>query len=163
VQLFVGVWPTPKVLAALREYPRPEGATSWATEQQWMVNVRPLGHVSDAVASELIEALEFELDGMPKPKARLQTPKHGSWLRSPVDGLDELRDVVFEATVPIVPVTHPKSLPWEVALPLSRERASKDLVHPLDVSWTVGEVVLAKGRRTKEGHGYETVHAFRLG
>jgi hypothetical protein len=163
VQLFVGVWPTPKVVAALRAYPRPEGSTAWATEAQWLVNVRPLGHVSDAVASDLVDALAFELDGMPKPKATLRTPLHGTWLRSPVDGLDELRDVVFEATVPIVPVTHPKSLPWAVALPLSRDRAPKELVHPLDVRWTVGEVVLAKGRRTSEGHGYETVHAFRLG
>lgn len=162
-QLFVGLWPPPKILEALADYPRPDDATGWATPAQWLVNVRPLGHVGTDTLAELIETLRFELDGMPKPKASLQTPLHGSWLRTPVAGLDELRDLVFEVTMPLVPVSHPKSLPWEVSIVLSRGRAPKELVHPLSGSWSVSEVVLAKGTRTKAGHGYETVEAFPLG
>src|SRR4051812_5888398 len=162
-QLFVGVWPGPKAMKALLDYPRPEGATAWSSPAQWLVNVRPLGRVTDAVVRELVDTLSFELDGMPKPKATLLTPRHGSWLRTPVEGLEELCDVVFDVTMPIVPVTHPKSLPWEVTVVLSRDRAPKELVHPLGVSWTVGEVVLARAVRTPAGHGYETVESFRLG
>lgn len=162
-QLFVGVWPAPKAMTALHDYPRPDGATQWSAPAQWLVNVRPLGNVADATVATLVDALAFELDGMPKPKATLRTPLHGEWLRSPVTGLDELRDVVFEATTPIVPITHPKSVPWPVTLVLSRGRAPKELVVPLEVSWTVAEVVLAKGTRTKEGHAYETVETIPLG
>jgi hypothetical protein len=115
------------------------------------------------VIPRLVDVLTFELDGMPKPKASLTTPRHGEWLRVEVAGLDELRDVVFEATVPVVPITHPKSLPWAPQLPLNRGRSPKELVHPLSATWTVGEVVLARGTRTKAGHGYETLEAIPLG
>ena len=150
-------------MKALAAYPRPGDAAGWASPAQWLVNVRPLGRVVAGTFVELVETLRFELDGMPRPKAALQTPLHGSWLRAPVTGLDELRDLVFEVTMPLVPVTHPKSMPWEVAIVLSRARAPKELVHPLSASWTVREVVLAKGTRTAAGHGYETVEAFPLG
>ena len=162
--LFVGVWPPAKAMQVLADYPRPGGTDGWATEPQWLVNVRPLGSVTDAVADHLLDALRFELDGMPRPKASFGPVKAGSWLRVTVDGLDELRDVVFEATTPIVPVTHPRSLPWEVAIPLRRDRSPKELVAPLPTTtWTVDEVVLAAGRRRAGGHGYETVATISLG
>ena len=160
-QLFVGVWPSASALRALREYPKP--GDGWVDEGQWLVNVRPLGRVTDAVAGELLDALRFELDGMPPPRASFGPVRSAGWLRVLVEGLDELRDVVFEATVPIIPVTHPKSMPWAPQLPLRRDRSPKELVHPLSATWTVGEVVLAKGTRTKDGHGYETVESIRLG
>jgi 2'-5' RNA ligase len=162
MQLFVGVWPSEKAVQALADYPH-GGADGWATARQWLVNVRPLGQVAADVVPALVDALRFELDGMPKPKAALQPPRAGEWLRLEVLGLDDLRDVVFDATTPIVPITHPRSLPWAPELTLRRSRSPKDLVHPLAATWTVGEVVLAKGARTREGHGYETVESIRLG
>ena len=162
MQLFVGVWPPPKVMKVLSDYPRPADATGWSRPAQWLVQVRPLGSVTPEVVDRLAETLRFELDGMPKPKARLETPRHGEWLRTPVSGLEELTEVVFDVTEPIVPRTHPNN-PWEVAIVLSRSRAPKELVHPLSAGWTVGEVVLAKGARTKAGHGYETVETIPLG
>jgi 2'-5' RNA ligase len=162
-QLFVGVWPPPKIVRSLREYPRPDHAGGWSTPQQWLVNVRPLGHVAAEVIDDLVDVLRFELDGMPRPKATLRTPRHGEWLRAPVDGLEELRAVVFESTTPIVPITHPNAKPWEVSIVLSRGRSPKELVHPLSGSWTVGEVVLAKGTRNAAGHAYETVETIPLG
>ena len=89
--------------------------------------------------------------------------KAGSWLRVPVLGLDELRDVVYESTMPIVPVRYPRSMPWEVAIGLRKDRTPKDLIAPLSASWTVGEVVLAAGRRRAGGYGYETVATVPLG
>jgi hypothetical protein len=161
VLLIVGVWPTARAAKALRDYPRQ--GDGWAGEQEWLVNVRPLGTVTEAVADEVLDVLRFELDGMPPPKASFGPVKAGSWLRVPVLGLDELRDVVFEATMPIVPVHHPKSLPWEVAIPLRKERSPKDLLAPLSASWTVKEVVLAAGRRRSGGYGYETMATIPLG
>lgn len=162
MQLFVGVWPSKKAMQALADYPKPDDVDGWVGPEQWLVNVRPLGHVGPELVPRLVEVLSFELDGMPKPTAKLRAPNHGSWLWIPVEGLEELRDVVFEATIPLIPVTHPKSLPWTPALPLRKDRSPKDLVHPIAGSWRVGEVVLAKGRRTRDGHGYETVETISL-
>lgn len=163
MQLFVGVWPSKKAMQVLADYPRPDDVVDWATPAQWLVNVRPLGQVTPDVIPRLLDALSFELDGMPNPKAVFGTPRHGEWLRVEVGGLDELRDVVFEATTPIVPITHPRSMPWTPVVPLRRLRSPKELVQPLSATWTVSEVVLAKGTRTKAGHGYETVETIRLG
>ena len=163
-QLFVGVWPSPAATKALAAYPRPDDVGAWSTPSQWLVNVRPLGSgITPAIVDRLLDALRFELDGMPVPTARLQPPRHGDWLRVEVLGLDELRDVVFDATTPIIPVTHPKSLPWAPVLPLRKDRSPRELVHPLTGSWKVREVVLARGTRSKAGHGYETVVSIPLG
>ena len=163
MQLFVGVWPSKKVMQVLADYPRPEDDGGWSRPEQWLVNVRPLGNQPASVITQVVDALSFELDGMPKPKAALTTPRPGQWMGTNVAGLDELRDVVFEATMPIIPVTHPKSLPWQPFIVLRRDRSPKELVHPLSASWTVGEIVIAKGTRTKAGHGYETVEVVKLG
>jgi hypothetical protein len=162
-QLFVGVWPPAPAVRALRAYPRPEGVEGWSDEGQWLVNVRPLSFGRPGLVEELVEVLRFELDGMPPPTASFGPVKAGSWLRVPVLGLDELRDVVFETTMPIVPVNHPKSLPWEVTVPLRKDRSPKDLIAPLSASWTVEEVVLAEGTRRGGTHHYETVATIPLG
>ena len=161
--LIVGVWPGPRAVEALRDYPRPDDVAGWSGEREWLANVRPLGHVTDAVAEEVLDVLRFELDGMPEQMASFGPVKCGSWLRVPVLGLDELRDVVFESTMPIVPVNHPRSMPWEVAVPLRKDRTPKELVAPLTASWTVGEVVVAAGRRRAGSYGYETVATIPLG
>jgi len=160
-QLFVGVWPSATAVKALRAYPKP--GDGWVDEAQWLVNVRPLAYEQPGMVDALLEALRFELDGMPPPTASFGPVKAGSWLRVPVLGLDELRDVVFECTTPIVPVTHPKSLPWEVAIALRKDRSPKELIAPLAASWTVREVVLAEGTRRGGTYHYETVESIPLG
>jgi 2'-5' RNA ligase len=162
VQLFVGVWPSLKVRKVLSEYPRPDHpGVRWATPSQWFVTIRPLGHVPDRVVPELIETLRDELDGAPRPRLSLGTPLHGEWLRSPVSGLEELLDVVFEVTEPLVPRTHPQN-EWTANLVLARGRSPRELVAPLAASWTATEVALAKATRTPEGPGYEDIEAFPL-
>jgi len=160
-QLFVGVWPSPAAVEALRSYPRP--GDGWTEERQWLANVRPLSFEKPGMVDALLDALRFELDGMPPPRASFGPVRSSGWLRVLIEGLDELRDVVFECTTPIVPVTHPRSLPWEVAIPLHKGRSGKELVAPLSGSWTVREVVLAEGTRRGGVHHYETVASIPLG
>src|SRR5439155_22278691 len=120
MQLFVGVWPPPRVQKILSDYPRPErNDLRWSTPTQWLVKIRPLGHVADRVVPEVTETLREELDGAPKPRASLETPLHGAWLRSPVTGIEDLVEVVFEATEPLVPRTHPHN-EWTAHLVLAR-------------------------------------------
>jgi 2'-5' RNA ligase len=163
VQLFVGVWPTPKVQKTLAGYPRPEmPGLRWSTPSQWLVAIRPLGHVPDRVVPALEEALRHELDGAPRLRASLGTPLHGEWLRAPVTGLEELQEVVFEVTEPLVPRTHPHN-PWTTNLVLARGRSPKELVAPLSASWTVSSVSLARAVRSRPGPGYEDLLALPLG
>jgi 2'-5' RNA ligase len=163
MQLFVGVWPPPKVRQLLSEYPRPKrDGLRWSTPSQWLITIRPLGHVADRVVSDLIETLHEELEGAPTLKASLGTPLHGEWLRSPVTGLEDLLEVVFEVTEPLVPRTHFHS-EWAAHLVLARGRSPRELVAPLAASWTVKSVSLAKATRSKEGPGYEDVSTFPLG
>ncbi len=58
VQLFVGTWPPPAVQRALAAYPRPATpGLRWSTSAQWLVKLRPLGHVDVALVPELYEDL----------------------------------------------------------------------------------------------------------
>ena len=162
-QLFVGVWPPPKVMKTLAEYPRPKVTDlRWSTPAQWLVKIRPLGHVPDGVAAQLIETLRFELDGAPKVKVHFGQVTRKGWLHVPVEGLDDLGAVVFDVTEPLVPVTHPQ--PFLAELTLARgPKVPSEAVAQLSAGWTVDRVSLAKGTKTKDGPGYEDVEVFRLG
>lgn len=163
MRLFVGIWPPLKVHEVLAAYPRPERpGLRWSTPLQWLVTIRPLGHVADRVVPDLVATLGEELDGAPKAQATLEAPIHGEWLRCPVTGLGELLEAVFEVTEPIVPRTHPHKN-WTPTLVLARGRSPKELAAPLSASWTVNMVSLAKASRTAEGPGYEDVATFELG
>jgi 2'-5' RNA ligase len=164
VQLFVGVWPAPEVRSVLAGYPRPavEGMR-WSTPAQWLVVVRPLGHVADGLVPDLTAVLDAELSGSPALTASLGSPKRAEWLLAPVLGLEGLVEDVFAVTEGLVPVTHPKNR-WTAHLVLARGRAKAGAYEPapIDVTWTVTSAVLAKAVRTPEGPGYETIASFGL-
>ena len=44
----------------------------WSTPPQWLVVIRPLGHVADDVVPELTKVLEEELSGTPTRKVSLE-------------------------------------------------------------------------------------------
>jgi hypothetical protein len=163
VQLFVGSWPPPKVRAVLSHYPRPavEGMR-WSTPSQWLVVIRPLGHVADDLVPDLTTAIEAGIAGTPAVRASLDSPRRGEWLEAPVRGLEELVDEVFEATQHLVPVTHPHKR-WGTHLVLARGRSRIYEPQPLAAAWTVATVVLAGAVRSHDGPGYETIITFRLG
>ena len=161
MQLFVGVWPSAKVRQALSGYPRPgRPGLRWSTPSQWLVKLRPLGHVPDRIVPGLIETLTAELEGAPRLRATLQTPLPGEWLRCPVRGLEELQELVFEVTEPLVPRTHPHN---DAHLVLARGRSPRELVAPLSCSWSVSSVSVAQAVRTPEGPGYGDVAVVQLG
>src|SRR6266536_2903722 len=126
-RLFVAVWPPPEVVAVLAALDRPEvPGVRWSTPEQWMVKVRPLGHVDDRVVAPLVDALEAELDGAPVAECVLGPATRrlgGQWLGAPVAGLDDLAAVVFEVTGELVPVTHPQ--PFQADVVLARGRVPR--------------------------------------
>ena len=163
MQLFVGTWPPQKVQGQLAAYPRPtRRGLRWSTPAQWLVVIRPLGHVADSVIPPLIDTLCGALAHAPRIKVSIDPPRYGEWIQAPVKGLDELVDVVFEATEPLVPSTHPHKA-WAAHLVLARGRTTRFEPAPLTASWTVKSLTLAKATRTSEGPGYEDVATFALG
>jgi 2'-5' RNA ligase len=164
-RLFVAVRPAPEVVAWLSALERPAvPGVRWSTPEQWLVKLRPLGHVADRVVGPLCQALEAELDGAPAVTCRLGPATRrlgGQWLGVPVSGLDDLAAVVFEATQELVPVTHPQ--PFQADLVLARGRVPRELAgRPVAGSWTARSVALVADRSSPRGPRLEDLASFPL-
>jgi 2'-5' RNA ligase len=165
-RLFVALWPPPEVVAVLSALDRPAvPGLRWSVPEQWMVKVRPLGHVDDRVVSPLLDVLQAELDGAPAVDCVLGPATRrlgGQWLGAPVAGLEDLGAVVFEATQELVPVTHPQ--PFRADVVLARGRVPKELAgRPVSASWTAGSVSLVADRSSPRAARYEDLAVLPLG
>jgi 2'-5' RNA ligase len=148
-RLSVAVRPPRAVLDRVAALPRPpHPGLNWSAPEQWIVKLRPLGHVSDSLVGPLGDALAAALDGAPSPECVLgpaTVRPGGQWLYAPVSGLDELADEVFGATEHLVPVTHPQ--PYVGALVLARGRVPAEVAGvPVDGTWRADAVVLVADR-----------------
>lgn len=165
-RLFVAVWPPPDVIALLSALDRPAvTGVRWSPPEQWTVKVRPLGHVADGVARQLVDVLEAELDGAPAVECVLGPATRrlaGQWLGVPVAGLDELAAVVFDVTERLVPVTHPQ--PFQADVVVARGRVPKQLAgQPVAGSWTAGSLHLVADRSSPGSTRYSDLATFSLG
>jgi 2'-5' RNA ligase len=164
-RLFVALRPPSEVLALLAAIDRPSlPGVRWSAPEQWLVKLRPLGHVDGRVVAPLREALEAELDGAPAVACRLGPATRrlgGQWLGAPVHGLDDLAAVVFEATQELVPVTHPQ--PFEADVVLARGRVPPELAgRPVSGSWTARSVSLLADRSSPRATRFEELATFPL-
>jgi 2'-5' RNA ligase len=164
-RLFVAVLPPPEVVARLSALDRPAlPGVRWSVPEQWLVKLRPLGHVDGRVVPALRDALGTELDGAPEVACRLGPATRrlgGQWLGVPVDGLDDLAAVVFEATEELVPVTHPQ--PFQADLVLARGRVPRELAgRPVAGSWTARSVSLLADRSAPGRVRFEELAGFPL-
>jgi 2'-5' RNA ligase len=165
-RLSVAVRPPPEVVALLAALERPAVAgVRWSVPEQWLVKLRPLGHVDGRVVRALRDALEAELDGAPAVACRLGPATRrlgGQWLGAPVHGLDDLAAVVFEATQELVPVTHPQ--PFQADVVLARGRVPRELAgRPVAGSWTARSVSLLADRSVAGVVRLEELATFPLG
>jgi hypothetical protein len=157
--------PPPDVVEVLRSLPRePIQGVTWAVPEQWIVKLRPLGHVPDHLVDPLVTALADELDGVPPVRCVLGPATRrlaGQWLGVPVSGLDDLAALVFDATVGLVPVTHPQ--PFQAYVVLARGRAPAALAGvPVAAEWTAREVALVADRSSPRGSKLDDLAAFPL-
>jgi 2'-5' RNA ligase len=164
-RLSVAIWPPDHVVSRLSALDRPAvPGVRWSKPEQWMVKVRPLGHVDDRVVPPLIDALEAELDGAPAVECVLGPVTRrlgGQWLGAPVAGLDDLAAVVFDATESLVPVTHPQ--PFQADIVLARGRVPKELAGlPVSAAWTCRSVSLVADRSSFEVARYRDLAAIPL-
>jgi hypothetical protein len=165
VRLSVALHLPADVVAVLETLPRePVAGVSWSVPEQWLVKLRPLGHVPGDVVEPLVAALSDELDGVPPVRCALGPATRrlgGQWLGTPVSGLDDLATVVFDATVGLVPVTHPQ--PFRADVVLARGRVPASLAgRPVAASWTARGVALVADRSSPRGPCLEDIAAFPL-
>ncbi|MCX6466958.1 MAG: hypothetical protein NTW05_25725 [Pseudonocardiales bacterium] len=165
VRFAVAVHLPADVLERVRAFPRPAApGVQWARPEQWIVRVRPLGHVDPALAGPLLDALAAELDGAPPARCVLGPATvrlAGQWLAAPVTGLEDVGAAVFDATAELVPVTHPQ--PFRTDLVLARGRAPRELAgQPLAAEWTARELVLVADRSAPGRPRLEDVGAVPL-
>jgi 2'-5' RNA ligase len=128
VRLFVAIRPPAGIVEVLEALPRePVRGVTWSVPEQWVVKLRPLGHVPEHLVDPLVTALADELTGVPPVHCTLGPATRrlgGQWLGAPVSGLDDLAAVVFDATVGLVPVTHPQPFQADVVLARGRVPAA---------------------------------------
>jgi hypothetical protein len=148
-RLAVAVRLPAEIVAVLARLARPPRAgVTWSGPEQWLVKLRPLGHVDPGLVDHLVDALGDELAAAEPATCVLGPATHrlaGQWLGAPVAGLDDLVAVVLDATVGIVPITHPQH--WRAEVVLARGRVPADLAgEPVCGSWVAASVVLVADR-----------------
>jgi 2'-5' RNA ligase len=164
-RMSVAVRPPPEVIAVLAAFERPAlPGVRWSIPAQWLVKLRPLGYVDEDLADPLTEALEAELDGATPVRCTLgpSTRRMSDWLWAPVAGLDELAAAVMDATVGLVPVTHPQ--PFRAFLTLATGRVPKELGGlPIAAAWTATEVALVADRSAPRWVRHDDLAVIELG
>ena len=155
-RLFVGVWPPPAVVEALRAVPRPETTgVRWSTPDQWHVTLRFLGTVEDVagVRAALRDVLWTSATVELGPATTRLGP---SVLVVPVRGLDDLaRALPF-----------PMEEPFAGHLTLARARGRRARVPssltgiPFAASWRATSFALVRSQTRPTGAVYDDVDVF---
>ncbi|MBW3557614.1 MAG: RNA 2',3'-cyclic phosphodiesterase [Actinobacteria bacterium] len=171
MRLFVAVWPSPEVVSALRELPRPEAepGVRWTGPEQWHVTLRFFGEVPDEAVGE-VEAGVAALAGRQMPAPAVVGPATrcfgNSVLMVPVSGLDGLAAATVEATAGWG-APPPERRPFVGHLTLARSwRRGPDLRQfggqPVAASWTACELTLVRSTTLRAGARYDVLRRFAL-
>jgi 2'-5' RNA ligase len=164
-RLSVAIRPPADVVALLAGLPREATpGVTWSTPEQWLVKLRPLGHVPGHLVAPVTAALAAELDGAPAARCVLGPVTRrlgGQWLGAPVTGLDDLAAAVFDATTGLVPVTHPQPFRADVVLARGRVPAALAGV-PVSAEWVADALALVADRSAPGRARMEDLARFRL-
>lgn len=165
-RLSVAVWPPSGVVEVVSRLERPTlPGVIWSAPRQWLVKVRPLGHVDAQLIPQLADVLEAEFDGAPTVDCVLGPATRrlgGQCLGAPVHGLEEMAAVVFEVTEDLVPITHPQ--PFSADLILARGKVPKELAGiPIHATWTAKALTLVADRSSPRGARLEDMVVIELG
>ena len=183
MRCFVAAWPTPGVLSALGNLPRPAAdGVRWTTPDQWHVTLRFFGELTEtdvAVATTSLRRAACSLPapplpGRPRPPAPLEA--HGGpatrflgpglivW---PVEGLAASAKAVEAATAEIGQPVPDRRFLGHLTIARGRRgvdlRTQRDLLAPLDMSWAVTSLSLVRSDLHPEGARYGVVASFPTG
>ena len=163
MRLFVAVWPSDEVGAALVGLPRPVvPGLRWTRHDQWHVTLRFLGESDpEEAAVALADLAAQQAVAELGPVTRLLGQRI---VVVPVDGLDELARTVVATTVGLG--GPPEDRPFTGHLTLARAKGPVPpgtVGIPITGRFPVGEVCLVRSRTLPEGAAYETLERFSLG
>ena len=163
MRLFVAVWPSDEVGAALAGLPRPGvSGLRWTRHDQWHVTLRFLGESDpEEAAAALADLVAQPVVAELGPVTRLLGQRI---VVVPVDGLDELARTVVATTVGLG--GPPEDRPFTGHLTLARAKGPGPPGTggtPITGGFPVGEVSLVRSRTLPEGAVYETLERFSLG
>ena len=169
MRLFVAVWPSEDVVAAIEAFDRPtlEGMR-WTRSDQWHVTLRFLGSVTDDEVPALRSALGAVAASV-APREVTVGPVTGCFGRSilfvPASGLDDLAAATVTARAAMGEAPDERSFTGHFTLARSggRSRRSRgpDLRgfagRPLACSWLADELTLVRSRTDRTGATYEVL------
>jgi len=162
--MFVAVWPTAEVVAALAAMQREDvKGLRWTPAERWHVTLRFLGEVPDEQVAPLGRALEDAVEGRLPCRATLgpATVRLGrTVLTVPVAGLDPLGEAVIDATRGFG--SPPEDRRFVGHVTLARGRGGRPVpAHVagslLQAGWDVTEVTLVRSRLGRDGPTYDVV------
>jgi 2'-5' RNA ligase len=171
VRVFVAVWPSPDVVAALAAIDRPvRPGIRWTTPDQWHVTLRFLGQIN----GEELPRVKASLVALPSDgQAKAPTAVAGPTLERlgpavlcvPVAGLDDVAAAVMARTAGVgAPIG---DRPFRGHLTIARAargvnpRPAQPV--PFSASWPVTEVTLVASTLHPAGARYEVIDRFPLG
>lgn len=160
-RLFVAVWPTPAVRAAIEQLPRPdEPGVRWVPPAQWHVTLRFLGDADESEAEAALAGLDAQEAVAEVGPAVSRLGR--TVLCLPVRGLDELAAAVVDATAAVGEPPDPR-FTGHLTLARLRHRGSCRLAgHRLQQTMPVTEVALVASTLGADGPTYRTLAQRRL-
>ncbi len=163
MRLFVAVWPSDEVAAALAALPRPEApGLRWTRPDQWHVTLRFLGEADPDEAAGALEGLVAESAVAELgPVTRLLGNRI---VMVPVAGLDDLASAVVAATAEVGEPPEDRAFVGHLTLARAKEPVPPGTVGtPIVGTFPVEQVCLVRSRTLPEGAAYETMERFSLG
>lgn len=169
MRLFVAVWPTPEVRAALAALPRRDETLRWTTPEQWHLTLRFLGEVPPDALRPLTRSLEVVAASEPPPVVRLGPVTErlrGKVLVVPAQGLDRLAAAVLAATATFG--TRPDRGDFVGHLTLARPRRRGGTVgaavagDPVVGTWEARALSLVRSHGEPGGSRYEELASLAL-
>jgi 2'-5' RNA ligase len=162
-RLFIAVWPTEEVAEELAALPRKDQrGVRFVPPESWHITLRFLG---EANPYEVIGALDDVV--LPSAVARLGPGVDAFSDRAlvvPVAGLDELADVVRDATAHIGQAPRRRFVGH---LTLARLKPFADMPRAMgsfvQAEFEVGEVALVQSHLDPDGARYTTIHTWPVG
>jgi RNA 2',3'-cyclic 3'-phosphodiesterase len=181
MRLFVGVWPSPEVVAQVGALERPPiDGIRWTTSDQWHATLLFLGEVPEDpdLMAEMEEALlraAAEIEGPVEATLGPVTRRLGpAVLCLPVTGLEPLAasvrrhlgELVAEGAQDLLPDGRPR--PFHGHLTLARARRGRRIPHrlvgmPVAATWQVDHLTLVSSNQQAGGSRYATVLQAPLG
>lgn len=161
MRVFIAVWPSPAVVAAIATLPRVDApAVRWLPEPNWHVTLRFLGDIDDAQLGQVTDRLADAVPAATAEAGPATVLLNRSVLAVPVRGLDALAAAMVDRTAGFGQPPDPRPFRGHITIAraVGRQRLSSALAgSPIDGRWNVAEITVVRSVLGSTGARYEIV------